>query len=164
MRSCISAVVLLGGCLGTGLCGCRSTAPSVLATQPAAATEVVKEYWPDGALKSSKEVVRRPDGTAVENGLCTTWYESGLKQYEATYVNGQISGTATAWHPNGRVWTTEEYVNGVRHGTRTAYDPEGHRVQEEHYYDGKPDGTWTIWTPAGKVKWQGRFDKGTPRP
>jgi hypothetical protein len=164
MRSYILAVVLCAGALGAGLCGCRAAAPKLPATQPAAASEVVKEFWPDGAPKSAKEVVRQPDGTAVENGLCTNWYESGLKQYEATYVNGQINGTATAWHPNGRVWTTEEYVNGVRHGTRTAYDQAGHRVQEEHYYAGKPDGTWTIWGPDGQVKWQGRFDKGTPLP
>jgi antitoxin component YwqK of YwqJK toxin-antitoxin module len=150
--------------LAAGLVGCRSVAPSMQVTQPAGRAEVIKESWPDGTPKLCKQVVREPDGSLVLNGRYTTWYESGVKQYEATYVNGKLDGTATAWHPNGRIWTTEEYANGLRHGTRTAWDQEGHRVQEEHYYEDKPDGTWTIWEPDGAVKWQGSFDKGKPLP
>jgi antitoxin component YwqK of YwqJK toxin-antitoxin module len=152
------------GFTALSFCACRPAAKPIAVTQRAAPVEVVKESWPDGTPKSRKEFVREPDGSLVLNGRYTTWYESGVKQYEATYVNGRLEGTATAWHPNGRVWTTEEYVNGLRNGTRVAWDPEGHRVQEEHYYEDKPDGTWTYWEPDGNVKWQARFDKGKPVP
>jgi antitoxin component YwqK of YwqJK toxin-antitoxin module len=146
------------------LAGCRPAAPTIQATQPVVEPEVLWEYWPDGTPKTYKEVARGPNGAPVENGRSTTWFQSGLKQYEATYINGKIHGLATAWHPNGCVWTTEEYADGLRHGTRTAWDQDGHRVQEEHYYNDLPDGTWTIWKTDGEIKWQARFDKGTPLP
>lgn len=125
--------------------------------------QVVEEYWPDGKLRLRKEVLRRADSTFINHGTYTRWHDNGNREYEATYVRGELHGVETAWHKNGQKWTEEDYDHGVRHGTRRTWDQSGRLRSEEHRVKGKPDGTWTIWKADGSVKWQGHFDHGKPK-
>ena len=125
---------------------------------------VVEERWPDGKVRLHREVLRQPDGTLINDGTYTTWYDSGEKEYEATYVHGQLEGVAKSWHRNGRQWTEEHYVSGKREGVRYAWDESGLLRKEEHYVNDKPDGTWTVWDEKGKIKAQQHFNRGAPLP
>lgn len=146
------------------LAACQPSGRSVSATRPADNVVIVEERWPNGTLRLRKEALKMPAGTLVEHGAYTQWYDNGQKEYEATYVHGALHGVETAWHKNGQKRTEQHYVHGKRHGPRYAWDPAGRKRKEEHYFDDQPDGTWTVWNADGKVKWQGRFDHGTPLP
>jgi hypothetical protein len=141
-----------------------SGAPAALpgpATRPA---NVDEERWPNGVLRLQREVLRQPDGTLVNHGTFTTWYDNGQKEYEGTYVRGQLDGLARSWHRNGQQWTEEHYAAGQRAGVRYAWDEKGVLRKEEHYVDDKPDGTWTVWDEKGKIKAQQHFNRGAPLP
>jgi antitoxin component YwqK of YwqJK toxin-antitoxin module len=124
--------------------------------------EVVEEFWPDGKPRLRREVSRSPDGTLVNDGIYTRWYQNGLKEYQATYVCGELDGVETAWHQNGQKRTEQHYDHGLRQGVRRDWDEAGRLRREEYYFKDSPDGTWTIWKPDGSIEWQARFDHGKP--
>jgi hypothetical protein len=142
--------------------GERGTRSSGSLEDPAESVEVVEEYWPDGRLRLRKEVLRCTDGMLINHGAYTRWHDNGNREYEATYVRGELHGVATAWHKNGQKWSEQRYDHGVRHGTRHTWDQSGRLRSEEHYVKDEPDGTWTIWKADGSIKWQGHFDHGKP--
>lgn len=144
--------------------GCTQSEQNAPAIRPAENVQVVEEYWPDGKPRLRKQVRPNADGTLVDHGTCTQWHPNGQKQYEATYIDGQLDGIETSWHQNGQKWTEQHYVRGKRHGVRHSWDENGRMNSEEFYVDDKPDGTWTVWDSSGRVKWQGSFDRGTPLP
>lgn len=151
--------------------GCQAPAGPAVASAPAAGPErsapeleVIEEFWPDGTLRLRREGYRTPDNDFVDHGRYTRWYDNGVREYDATYVRGQLDGVERQWHRNGRLRCEQEFVAGVRHGLRRVWDPEGRLRIEEHYAHGKPDGTWTIWAADGRIKWQGRFSGGVPQP
>ena len=131
--------------------------------QPVERGEFVEQHWPDGTLRLRKQVLKNPDGTLVNHGTYTRWYDNGRKEYEASFVRGQKHGTATMWHRNGQEWRQEQYANGYRHGVSRTWDENGTLRKEERHVNGKPHGTWTTWSKNGKIKWQGSFDRGTPK-
>ena len=144
--------------------GCKHDARTVSLKHAAEKVEVVEERWPDGTIQLRRQVVRNPDGTAVNHGAYTRWHPDGRKEYEATFVQGKKNGTATLWHKNGRKWTEEQYVHGKKHGVRRIWDENGVKRKEEQHVEGKPHGTWTLWDKNGKIKWQGSFEHGKPKP
>ena len=144
--------------------GCKHGAKKTSLKGPAEKVEIVEQHWPDGKLRLRKHVLKHPDGTAVNHGTYSRWYNNAQKEYEAVFVMGRKEGTATLWHRNGKEWTEEHYVDGKKHGARYTWDDDGRRRKEEHYFNGKPDGTWTVWDKKGRIKWQGSFDRGIPKP
>ena len=155
----VSTVVLLlaAGCrLGDRRVSAKSSSEEVV--------ETVEDYWPDGIIRLCRQVLRSPDGTLINHGPYTRWYDNGAKEYEVVFVHGAKHGIATLWHKNGQKWTEGHYVHGQRHGGRYVWDEGGRKRKEEHYVDGKPDGTWTVWDKHGRIKWQGGYDHGVPRP
>jgi len=142
--------------------GCQQNAAKPQADPPGN-VETIREYWPNGQLKVEKHVLRRRDGTTVEHGLYTGWYDNGQKEYGATYVDGKLDGVETAWHRNGKKRTEQYYQHGQRHGPRYTWDEQGRLRTEENYFDDRPHGTWTIWKEDGSIKWQAEFEHGLPR-
>lgn len=152
-----AVLVLAAGCrVGDRSVSAKSSAEEVV--------ETVEDYWPDGTVRLRRQVLRSPDGTLINHGSYTRWYDNGAKEYEAVFVRGAKHGIATLWHKNGRKWTEGHYVHGQRHGGRYVWDENGLKRKEEHYADGKPHGTWTVWDKHGKIKWRGGYDHGVPRP
>jgi hypothetical protein len=127
-------------------------------------TEVIETHWPNGRLRRHREVIRKPDGTLVDQGRQTTWHDNGNKAFEAVYVDGKIEGVELNWHKNGQMRTKAHFEHGIREGSRYTWDEEGHLRKEEHYCHGKPHGTWTIWKKDGSLKWQATYDHGIPQP
>lgn len=138
----------------------EATAPERSAPPP----EVVVENWPNGQPRVRKEVAPGPDGTLVDHGTYTRWFDNGQKEYEATFVHGKPYGVARRWHRNGKIWIEEHYQHGKRHGTRCTWDESGQKRKEEHYEMGQPCGTWTVWDKGGHIKSQARRDDSAGQP
>lgn len=124
---------------------------------------IVEQHWPNGQLRLQKVVLTRPDGTEVDHGSYSCWYDDGNREYLAVYVEGQLQGVETQWHRNGQKRTEQHYDHGLRHGPRYCWDEQGNKVIEENYRHDKPHGMWTIWKPDGRIKWQQEFVDGLPK-
>ena len=143
--------------------GCRHGADGARVQPSAEKAELVETIWPDGKPRLRKQVLRQPDGTLLDHGIYTTWYDNGQKEFEGVYARGQLDGVATSWHRNGQKWVEEPYRLGRRHGARFSWDDKGVLRKEEHFVDDKPDGTWTTWDAQGRIKSQQHFDQGAPK-
>jgi antitoxin component YwqK of YwqJK toxin-antitoxin module len=58
-------------------------------------------------------------------GDWTTWYESGQKKTEESFVAGQRNGPYRSWYPNGQMEASGEYVMGSREGEWTYWRNDG---------------------------------------
>ena len=134
------------------------------AAAPAEDVRVIEQHWPDGSLRIRRQVLQGPDDTWVNHGSYTRWYDSGGKEYQASFLDGRKHGTETRWHQNGQKHAEAHYVNGQRHGVSRTWDESGTLRKEEHHANGRPLGTWTVWDQNGNIKWQGTFDDGAPTP
>ena len=157
------ALILFAGSL-CSLTGCAHGTRQSDCGFPQAKVETLEENWPNGKLRLRRHVQRNPDGTLVDHGTCTQWYDSGQKKYEAVFVRGKIHGVETQWHENGRKRVEQHYDHGLPHGPRYSWDEEGRKRKEEQYEKGKPAGTWTIWKKDGSIKWQRRYNRDTAGP
>ncbi len=155
-----STVLLLLACTSMG---CRHGTREASSDRSLGEVRIVKQHWPDGRLRLRKQVLKQPDGTLVNHGTYMLWYDSGRKEYKATFVWDKNHGVATRWHKNGQKSVEEHYSYGKRHGTRRTWDEDGVKRKEEHHVDDEPDGVWTVWDKHGRIKWQGRFDHGIPK-
>ena len=143
--------------------GCHAPGRTASSQPSSEKPQVIEDHWPNGKLRLRHEVLRQPDGTTVENGTYTTWFDNGVKEYEGVYVHGRLEGLATRWHRNGVKESEQYYTNGVRNGPRFMWDENGLLRKEEHFVDDKPDGVWTTWDEKGRIKAQQTYDKGVPK-
>ncbi len=141
----------------------RHGAEKVPSGQRTEDVRVVEDHWPDGKLRLRKHVLANSDGTTVDHGAFTRWYDNGVKEYEGLFIRRKVHGLETTWHRNGQKRTEQHYDHGLRHGPRFGWDDAGRLRQEEHYVRDKPDGTWTVWDAHGKLKWRGEFDNSVPK-
>jgi hypothetical protein len=164
LRPCpvLLAASLLCGCQAGNERASSSSATRIAAPAAPANVRTAQEYWPDGNLRLRKDVLDRPDGTAVNHGTYTRWYPSGQKEYEATFDHGRKHGRTINWHKNGQVWMEQYYQHGQRHGPGITWDADGNNRKEENHRHGRPHGTWTVWAKDGTIKWQGYFERGEP--
>jgi hypothetical protein len=112
----------------------------------------VREDWPSGQPFVRATMLRKPDGTLVEHGTYARWYDSGQKEYEATYDHGKLEGLESAWHRNGQQYSEQWYHAGLRHGQRRTWDDQGRLRSEEHYADDRPTGVWRVWDEQGRLR------------
>ena len=87
----------------------------VAVLQAPAATQVVEEKYPDGAIKSRREVVLSRGG-AVNHGESTTFYQNGQPSEKMRYVHGTPDGPAVEYHRNGKVKRERTLDSGRLHG------------------------------------------------
>lgn len=157
-------LVVLPGLMVLGfVAGCHQPTRDAAQAAPAAKAEVVEEHWPNGVLRLRKEVLRGRDGTGVDHGTYTGWYDNGQVEYQGTFVQGKVDGVATRYHRNGQKAVEEHFAHGLREGPRYSWDESGILRKEEHFVDDQPDGTWTTWDAQAKIKAQQRFERGVPK-
>ena len=75
-----------------------------------------------------------------KNGIHTTYYENGQKEYEGFYKDGELDGLYTTWYDNGQ------------------------KKKEVNFKEGKEDGLETQWFKNGKRAYQyvhGRISGGS---
>jgi antitoxin component YwqK of YwqJK toxin-antitoxin module len=114
----------------------------VLLTPPK--PESYEEFWESGKIKES--------GTRVceREGLATSWYEDGQKEYETSYVNGKKDGLTTLWYENGQKHVEINYVNNKEDGLTTLWHENGQKSAEVNYKDGKQEGLAAWWYEDGQ--------------
>ena len=148
----------------SSIAGCQQPAREARPQSAVGKPEVVEEYWPNGLFRLHKEVLRRPNGTTVDDGAYTAWYDNGQMEYRSSFVRGKPDGVMLRYHRNGQTGVEQHFVAGVRQGPRFTWDENGLLRKEEHFVDDKPDGTWTTWDDKGKIKAQQHFERGVPKP
>ena len=144
--------------------GCTHGARPAPVAGPGEQVQTIEEYWPNGELRLSKQVLKAPDGALVNHGGYTRWHDNGQKEYESTYVEGKLEGVETTWHKNGQKWVEAHYIAGQKHGPRYIWNESGTKVKEEHYVNGKPHGTWTSWNSSGRIRSQQTFAENAAKP
>jgi antitoxin component YwqK of YwqJK toxin-antitoxin module len=121
-------------------------------------TRIVKEYHPDGSLKSETEAVGklrqgisreyRKDGTLEnlityennqKNGPARNYYSDGKTiKTEINYRNGYKQGEAKWYYPDGSIYRKTPYLKGKIHGNRLVYYDNGNLQAEIPYFEGQP--------------------------
>ena len=136
---------------------------------PATGIRVVKEYYPDGKLKSETEArgklrqgvskEYRHDGTLEnlihyeKNGPAYNYYSDGKTvKIEINYANGYKQGETKWNYPNGKVYRVTPYVNGKIIGMRKTYYQDGTLQAEIPYLDDQPGTGLVEYNPDGKPK------------
>ncbi|MHC4624376.1 MAG: hypothetical protein ACYS4W_10805, partial [Planctomycetota bacterium] len=118
-----------------------------------------QENYPGGATKATWSAKTCNDGRYLLHGTETWYYESGQKQYEVTYYNGNKVGDETYWGPDGvkqwswyhnqpansSVWA-QWWPNGLKHiESRWRY---GGMVAngDSYFWDmcGQPEAAWNF--------------------
>ncbi|MBP6023180.1 hypothetical protein [Ferruginibacter sp.] len=85
-----------------------------------AQTEIKKEYYPDGKIKSETPYV---DGK--KNGIEKSYYESGKTHWETPYLNDKLNGIIKGYSLNGLLRTESPYVDGKKSGITKRYYENG---------------------------------------
>jgi hypothetical protein len=149
----ITSLALLAACTS----GNRD-AGNKAAGSAADGTRIVKEYYPDGSLKSETEALGklrqgiskeyRKDGSlenliTYENnrkhGPAKNYYSDGKTiKTEINYRNGYKQGEARWYYPDGGIYRLTPYLNGKIHGNRLVYYDNGNLQAEIPYFNGQP--------------------------
>ncbi len=79
--------------------------------------------WYDDEKTQIKYFKSYKDGK--EDGLRTSWYESGQKYFEGTYKDGKKEGLHIEWHENGQKEKEGTYKDGKQIGKWTYYNFDG---------------------------------------
>lgn len=115
----------------------------------------VKEYYPNGELRSAVECKGK-----VPDGLSVYYDASGVKSREVEMVNGKKEGRLRAFFFNGNLQTEEFYRNDLLNGMQTTYNQEGVKLTEIEYKDGVMDGSYTEWHERDILKCAGQYADG----
>jgi len=122
------------------------------------------EEYPNGKTRATWSARITPGGRYFLHGKETTWYENGVKEYEAAFVNGSKSGEETFWGRDGqKIWTWTHHPENHT-STWTHYWRNG-RKRLESVWDTRPkardldrhfsglvaNGLATHWTEQGRV-------------
>lgn len=120
-------------------------APLPQASEPAAtpapksanvSTELIKERWPNGAIKVEREVAQDREGNFVQHGVYRQYDERGLLVCEGTHEQGQASG----------LWkrTYHSAAHAQLFGTVPYKDFVAPYSSQASFEDGQLDGKWII--------------------
>ena len=74
-----------------------------------------------------QEELQLKDG---KHGICTMWYMTGEKMYEAHYENDVLHGAFIQWYDNGKKDYEAEYSHGTAVGTWKFYNKDGSLKKE----------------------------------
>lgn len=81
---------------------------------------VVLERYPDGALRSRKQVLR-----GQLEGVTEAWYPGGGLQLREYYAGGKPHGPQRTWYPNGRLLSETPMVRGEPQGVARSWNEDG---------------------------------------
>lgn len=111
-------------------------------------TGVRETFWPNGQPRTS---YHQQKGNT--EGLFQQWYESGQKQFEATFVSGRLHGEFRSWHEDGSASLFGRWENGLRSDTWTFWDTNGIVLSQISYEHGKSwNGSIPFWVGHDKKR------------
>jgi hypothetical protein len=141
------------------------SAPPVPPADPGTSGTVTpyQENYPGGATKVTYSGKTCSDGRYLLHGTETSYYETGQKQYEATYYNGRKVGDETYWGPDGVVQWSWDHNEPNDISLWTQYWPNGFkRVESRWRYGGMiANGDSYHWTLCGQPEEAHSFTDGS---
>ena len=115
----------------------------------------VKEYYPDGELRSAIEYKGK-----VQDGLAVYYDSKGVKTLELTMVKGKKEGRLRTFFFNGNLQTEEFYANDLLNGKQTTYNSDGLKLTEIEYKNGVMNGPCQEWHERDVLKSVGQYADG----
>lgn len=111
-------------------------------------TELSREYYSDGRLKSEAEVKN-----GLKNGLMSTYFPSGAIKSKQLYKNDTLNGLGTFFNIEGKIDSTITYENGKPNGEYLKFYPNGNVAGRGNFVNGKNHGLYYQYDPvdSGRV-------------
>lgn len=120
--------------------------------------QIVKEYYPDGSLKSETEALGK-----LRHGESKEYRKNGTLQAVISYKNNRKHGSALNYYSDGRTVKTEiQYVDGYKHGEAKWYYPDGQLYRITPYEKGRIDGTRRTYYENGTLQAEIPYRAGQP--
>ncbi|MBX9789198.1 MAG: hypothetical protein K2Y37_09815 [Pirellulales bacterium] len=132
------------------------SAPEVAADAP---QEIIKERYPNRAIKIERHVVQDAAGNYVNQGLWTMWDEHGRIVARGEFQRGQREGTWTRWYAtgDGEMFKAPQFKqfeapftaevgqkHSKLHGDWTIYDAKHRKITQWAFENGERHGR-SIW-------------------
>jgi major membrane immunogen (membrane-anchored lipoprotein) len=119
---------------------------------------LVKEYYPDGTIKSKIEVKN-----GKRNGLTRNFDEKGRLLSTAELVDDKYEGLLITYNPaNGKITAKSHYKDDKQNGTVTTYYDQGQLYREMTYVNGRVDSIVKTYWPDGSLQAEVYFKMGAP--
>lgn len=143
--------------------------------EPVDTPEVVEERYPNGQLKTVREVVQDEKGNYLNHGAWKMLNERGAVIMEGQYYEDERHGVWNRWYAGGEVAFLRQkpftdfsapfisqgiFDNGTLHGVWIVYDGKQRKVCEIRFNRGERDGVATWWHPNGRKMREMKFDAG----
>lgn len=138
--------------------------------------EVVEERYPNGQLKTVREVVQDEKGNYLNHGAWKLLNERGAIVMEGQFYEDERHGVWNRWYSAGEVAFLRQkpfteftppfisqgiFDNGTLHGAWIIYDAKQRKVCEIRFNKGERDGLATWWHPSGRKMREMKFEEGT---
>lgn len=138
--------------------------------------EVVRERYPNRAVKIEREVTQDAHGNYINHGTWKMWDERGTLVAEGRFKNGERDGVWNRWYRSGSeadVLTKIPYnqftapfvsqatfKDGKLEGKWTIYDSKQRKISEWEFTDGERNGKSSWWFANGRKMRDIDFENG----
>ncbi len=138
-------------------------------------TELIRERYPNRAIKVEREVTQDVDGNYVNHGSWKMWDLQGSLMVEGQYHYGQRTGVWNRWYRTADAELLKTVPYSLFHGPFisqatfdldrldgkwTIYDRHQHKISEWEFVDGERNGNFTWWFPTGQKMRECHFEGG----
>jgi antitoxin component YwqK of YwqJK toxin-antitoxin module len=93
-------------------------------------------------LQNNQTGLSGNDGSDIQNGMRTRWYQNGMKAEEVEFSDGRKTGNYTAWYENGQMKLKCRFHNDILDGEASAWFEDGRKRFLVHFTNGKRHGKW----------------------
>ena len=118
---------------------------------------IVKEYYPDGSLKSEIEAKGK-----LRHGITKVYSESGKLVSEISYANNLRHGKTVTYYDDGRISSEIIYLNGFKEGDAVKYYPSGQVYRITPYSRNSVNGIVKTYWEDGTIQSESPFKDGQP--
>lgn len=119
---------------------------------------VVKEYYPDGRLKSETEALGK-----LRQGESREYRRDGTLENRISYDKNRKHGPAYNYYPDGKTLKTEiHYYKGYKNGEARWYYPDGKIYRITPYEMGRINGIRKVYYENGKLQAEVPYSVGRP--
>ncbi|HEY2761067.1 MAG TPA: hypothetical protein VGI75_09995 [Pirellulales bacterium] len=157
------------------------TAPAAEASADASADdsdsagEVIRERFPNSAVKVERHVTQDAEGNYYNHGLWTEWDEKGRLVGSGEYRYGKRNGRWLRWYGatdtpmlNGPLYKDFQapfvaeatFEDGVLHGTWKVFDSKNRKVSEWDFDHGERSGKSVWYFPSGQKRREVDYKQG----
>jgi uncharacterized protein len=119
-------------------------------------TSEIVAYYSNGKVS-----VRISLKNGMYHGKYETFYATGLKLREVTFVNDDYEGEEVEYFPDQKIRESTTYHAGLKDGLYQLYYENGNLRRSGNYFMNNESETWQVFDPAGKIVETLSFVNGT---